>query len=260
MKVKVTSVSYLNAKPFMYGIFKQGIESQLELDLSIPSISAQKLIDGEVDLGLVPVATIPFLKEAHIISDYCIGSVGQVKTVAIFAERPLEEITHLYLDFHSKTSVALTKVLLKEYWNLEPVLLEAKEGYIEQIKGRTAGLIIGDRAIGMDTKYDYVYDLGLAWEAHTGLPFVFAAWVSNKPLEAQFVQDFNAALKSGLNAIDELAYILPTPSNGFDIQQYFTKYISYDLDAEKQRALTLFLQKINSPIQPHFQLNRPVLA
>ena len=84
-KIKVTAVSYLNTKPFLYGIFNHGLEEELDLELNIPSVCAQKLRDGEVDLGLVPVAIIPQLIRPHIISDYCIGTVGAVKTVCLYS-------------------------------------------------------------------------------------------------------------------------------------------------------------------------------
>ncbi|MDX1942329.1 MAG: MqnA/MqnD/SBP family protein, partial [Saprospiraceae bacterium] len=122
-KYKLTAVSYLNTKPLLYGIFKNKIADQIELQLDMPSVCAQKLKDGRADIGLVPVAVIPELKTPHIISDYCIGTVGAVKTVCLYGERPIEEWNALYLDYQSRTSVELTKLLLKEYWKLDILTL-----------------------------------------------------------------------------------------------------------------------------------------
>ncbi len=248
-KLKVTAVSYLNTKPLLYGILQSPIAAEIDLQLDIPSDCARRLSTGEADLGLVPVAVIPELESPHIISDYCIGTVGAVKTVAIFSERPLEEVEALYLDHHSRTSVELVRLLLRDYWRISPRLLPAKEGYIGQIGGPRAGLVIGDRTIGLDRRYPFVYDLGEAWMAHTGLPFVFAAWVSNRPLAPGFVQALNQAMGQGISQIPQLMYILPSPHPDFDLQEYFTKNISYQLDAAKREALARFLAAI-SPKAP----------
>lgn len=245
-KIKVTAVSYLNTKPLLYGIFKSDIESQIDLQLDIPSVCAERLLSGEAELGLVPVAIIPFLEDAHIVSDYCIGTNGAVKTVCIYGEVPIEKMDAIYLDFHSRTSVELTSYLLEKHWRLSPKLLHSQEGYIEQIGEKIGGLVIGDRTIGLEAQFPYVYDLGSEWKKHTGLPFVFAAWVSNKKLPESFLRSFNQALKAGIEHIPQLINLMPMSSNNFDLKDYFTNHISYELDAPKRKALHLFLEYLRA--------------
>ncbi len=216
----------------------------MELQTDIPSVCADKLIKQEVDLALIPVAAIPKVPNAEIISDYCIGTKGTVRTVCIYSDCPIEDIDVLYLDYHSRTSVALTKILVEEYWKIKPLLLDASPGYIDKIEGTSAGLVIGDRTIDLENRFSYTYDLGEIWEQHTGMPFVFAAWVSNRTLDPAFIKAFNAALDYGLAHINELMLILPSPAPGFDLKTYFTHYISYELDRPKRQALDLFLNKI----------------
>jgi chorismate dehydratase len=249
-KLKVTAVSYLNTKPLLYGIFKSSLAGKIDLQLDIPSVCASKLKSGEADLGLVPVAVIPELATPHLISDYCIGTVGPVKTVAVYGDRPIGEMTHIYLDYHSRTSVELTRILLEEYWKATPELIPAHSGYEQEIRESRGGLVIGDRTIGMEEKHPYVYDLGEAWMAHTGLPFVFAAWVSNRPLDEEFLAQFNQALKQGVEEIPQLIYLIPAPAAGFDLKEYFTKYISYEFDEAKRKALSVFLEKVNRNLRP----------
>lgn len=239
-KIRLSAVSYLNTKPFIYGIFRSDLSERIDLSLDIPSVCAQKLQRGEADLVLTPVAVIPELPEAHLVSDYCIGSTGRVKTVCIFSEKPLPEIKRLYLDFHSRTSVALSRLLCREFWKIEPEFLPAAEGYEQKIGGDTAGLIIGDRAIGREKQFPFVYDLGEAWTAWTGLPFVFAAWVSARPLHPDFVAQFNRALQNGIAHLPELTKILPNWP-GFDLDDYFLHNISYGLDEAKWLGLNRFL-------------------
>ena len=243
-KLKVTAVSYLNTKPLLYGLLQSPIAQQIELKLDIPSICAKRLKEGDAGLGLVPVAIIPELDTPHLISDYCIGTVGAVKTVALYSERPLEEVKELYLDHHSRTSVELTKLLLHGHWKVSPKLIPASDGYIETLGGDRAGLVIGDRTIGLEERFPYVYDLGEAWLQFTGLPFVFAAWVSNRPLEPEFVEAFNRAMQQGIAHIPELMYLLPSPHPSFDLEEYFTRFISYELDARKRKALERFLEAV----------------
>ncbi len=256
-KYKLTAVSYLNTKPLLYGIFKSRIAERIELQLNMPSVCARKLREGSADIGLVPVAVIPELETPHIISDYCIGTVGAVQTVCLYGETPIENWEALYLDYQSRTSVELTKVLLREYWQLSPKLLTAEPGYESKIAGCTGGLVIGDRTIGMEARYSHVYDLGNIWMQHTGLPFVFAAWVSNRSLEADFIAEFNKALAQGIAAIPELTLLMPEQKSGFDLETYFTQHISYYLDDDKRRALALFLSQISpgTPMPPVLRAN-----
>ncbi len=247
-RLRVTAVSYLNTKPFLYGIFNSGLDQEMDLSLDIPSVCAQKLLSGEADLGLVPVVTIPAMDRPVVISDYCIGADGPVRTVAIFSEVPVSRIKRLLLDFHSRTSVELVKLLLREYWQVSPRLIPAQEGFIEEIGGDTAGLVIGDRTFALDQKFPFSYDLGLAWKDWTGLPFVFAAWVSRRPLPDDFVRRFNEALARGIELIPQLIALMPKPVIGMGLEDYFRHQISYVLDTTKKEALALFLGKI-APIK-----------
>lgn len=249
-KLKVTAVSYLNTKPFLYGIFNNQVDHLIDLKLDIPSVCAEKLKSGEADLGLVPVAILPELQSPHIVSDFCIGATGSVRTVCLFSEKPVEEIETVYLDYHSRTSVELVKVLLKNHWEVAPKLVPASVGFENKIKGTTAALVIGDRAIDLLDKFSFCYDLGEAWNDYANLPFVFAAWVSNRPLDAAFLKQFNQALSSGVAQIPKLVYLLPTPQPGFDLQDYFTNNISYNFDDDKRKALSRFLSEMNCKIQP----------
>lgn len=213
-----------------------------EISEDIPSECARKLINGEVDLGLIPIATLPKVPNGHIISDYCIGADGPVKTVCIYAERPLAELDGIYLDYQSRTSVALAKLLLKLHWKLFPNLIDSEPGFEQKIKGKMGALVIGDRAIGLEDQYPYVYDLAREWKRFTGLPFVFAAWVANKPLPDYFTNRLNDSFEFGMAHRQQLADLLSPSLGGFDLYAYYTKYLSYNLDTRKREAMNLFLQ------------------
>ncbi len=255
-KLRISAVSYLNSKPFIYGLYRSDMADVMDLSLDIPSVCAQKLLLGEVDLALAPVAIIPELPEAHIISDYCIGAVGQVKTVCIFSNTPITEVKRLYLDFHSRSSVALARILCEKYWHIQPEFVPTTEGFEQQVGGTTAAVIIGDKAIGKDKQFAYTYDLAEAWMSWTGLPFVFAAWISTKPLEENLVERFNTAMQIGIDHIPELTKIIPNIP-GFDVEDYFRHHISYDLDQPKWVALNRFLSLLAGENGYHLRRNVP---
>tara|TARA_B100000809_G_scaffold145240_1_gene142847 strand:- start:8064 stop:8831 length:768 start_codon:yes stop_codon:yes gene_type:complete len=246
-RIKVSAVSYINTLPFLYGINKSEIKNQLDLSLDIPSECAKKLLSGEVDIGLVPVAILPQLKEYHIVSDYCIGAVGNVDSVALYSNVPLDEIESVYLDYQSRSSVNLVKVLAKEYWHISPLWIDTSEGYENKIEGNIAGVIIGDRTFNLSKEYKYKYDLSGEWMKYSGLPFVFACWVSNIQLPKLFIEEFNEALSFGINNIESVInnYSGTTVSKE-DLNVYLTKSISYILDDKKQLAIKCFLGSIKT--------------
>ena len=246
-KIKVSAVSYLNSSPFIYGINHSEIKDEIELSLDTPSVCADKLIIDKADIGLIPIAEIPALKESHIITDYCISSKGKVNSVLILSELPITEIKTILLDYQSRTSVLLAKILAAKYWHILPDFKNAARGYENKIKTSTAGLVIGDRALMMKDKYKYAYDLSEAWFEMTALPFVFACWVSNKKIEKNFVKKFNNALKYGVNNINEVI----SENNSSKIsaeamQQYLKKNISYVLTDEKKEGMDLFFKLLQN--------------
>ncbi|MDA3616807.1 menaquinone biosynthetic enzyme MqnA/MqnD family protein [Polluticaenibacter yanchengensis] len=241
-KIRVGAVSYLNTKPLLYGIERSHNLPELELITGYPAKIAQQLIDDELDMGLVPVAIIPKLSQYFIKSKFCIGAVGEVATVCIFSEVPLEEVTEVMLDYQSRTSVKLAQVLLKKYWKLTPAFVPATEDFQTKIKGTTAAVVIGDRAFEQAKQSKYVYDLADAWVAYTGLPFVFAAWISNKPLPDEFWQRFDAANAQGFKHLNEIVAANDSPF--YDLKTYYTENINYLLDDFKRKGLERFLVEI----------------
>ncbi len=245
MKYKLSVVSYLNTIPFIYGLKQSGLDKKLNISLDIPSACADKLLNNKVDISLVPIVVLKQMQNTYIISNFCIGADGAVDTVCLFSDVPINEIESIFLDYQSKTSVELLKILLKEYWKVSPKLLVAKGNYEQKIKGKKAGIIIGDRAFQYQSKFKYVYDLSAIWKSHTGLPFVFACWIANKKIDEEFIKEFNKALSFGLQntqkAIDSAASIYSHCNNPAD---YLNNKISYHLDVEKQKGMELFLEKI----------------
>ena len=241
-KIRVGAVSYLNTKPLIYG-FEQGMMAgAIDLKIEFPAKIASMLLKDQIDVGLVPVAVIPEMKEHYIISDYCIGCDGAVASVCLFSEVSLEKIKKVLLDYQSTTSVELLKILIKHYWKINPVFEQTSEDYQSKISGTTAALVIGDRALEQRKISRYIYDLGLEWKKFTGLPFAFAAWVSNKKLDTDFITSFNEATAFGLSNLNLV--IKENPFKIFDLAYYYNECIKFDLTDDKKKAMELFLTEL----------------
>lgn len=242
-KIRISAVSYTNTKPFLYGIQNTDIINQIDLSLDNPSDCAQKLIDDVVDIGLIPVAATISLPHWEIVSDYCIGAVGPVNSVFIFSNCEIHQVKTLQLDPQSRSSNNLAKVLLKNFWQIQPELITSAPDYSQSTDEYTAFVQIGDRTFGKAENYPYVYDLAAEWIKFTGLPFTFAAWIANKTIPQEFINSFNQSLQYGLDHREDLFKQIPM-RNDFDIRDYLTRRIDYPLTEPKKQALYLFLKYI----------------
>lgn len=245
-KVRISAVSYLNTIPFLYGLYNTfGISEIADISLDVPSKCARKIIENEADIGLVPVGSLLSLNEFKIISPFCLSTDKEVFTVKLYSQVPLTEIESILLDYQSLTSINLARILAKHYWKINPEFINAEQGYIGQIKNKTAGVVIGDRVFDVDSDFEYGYDLALEWYNFTKFPFTFAVWVANKNIETKFIDKINQALKFGIENI-------PLAINSFkdkytclsenEIHNYLFKNINYHFNELKQKSLNQFLE------------------
>ena len=160
---KISVISYLNSIPFVHGLNMSSISKSLNLQWDYPSVCADKLINNVVDIGLVPVVVLKDYPSFKIISEYCIGANGDVDTVCLFSNVPIQDVQEIYLDYQSRTSVELLKILCREYWKINPIFKQSKIGFENNINKNTSALIIGDRAFQANNKYEFVYDLSKYW-------------------------------------------------------------------------------------------------
>jgi chorismate dehydratase len=244
--VKISIVNYTNTLPFKWALKKSELLKEINLQEDIPSICAQKLQFKQVDIALVPVALLAELDQYEIVSDYCIGADGIVDSVKLYSNVPFEQIENITLDYQSRSSIALTKILCEHYWRIQPEFENAKPGFESKIQGKNANVVIGDRTFELNGKFQYEYDLAEAWKAMTGLPFVFAAWVSTEKIDKKFIEKFNAVLNEGIEnipvSVNESKELKISKEKALD---YLTKKISYNLDERKRKGMDLFLRHLN---------------
>lgn len=245
---KISCVKYTNSLPFIYGLEKSSISQNIILELDTPAECYRKLLNKEVDIGLVPVVAIQSLKEKHFISSYGIGASGKVKSVILATATALNEIKTIYLDYQSRTSVQLVRLLAKEHWKINPEFLQAKRGFVDKkIPKGTAYVVIGDRSFSF-YKTDYlIYDLAEEWKRFTGKDFVFATWIANREIDKDFILEFDKALKAGLGMRKKIIQDLVLNVNGLDmdLEEYYFKNINYNFGSEAREGMELFLNLLN---------------
>lgn len=205
--VRLGAVSYLNTKPLVQGLEQRSDLFTVRFD--VPSRCAELLHEGGVDVGLIPA--VEFLRgdeEYRIVPGVAIGSHGSIASVALFTRVPMAEVRTLALDVSSRTSVALTRILCAERWQISPAFTPAEPDVRRMLSRADAALVIGDPALAIDPRAAGVtkIDLGTEWQALTGLPFVYAMWCGRDgAVTRAHVDALNAARDRGVAAIDAIA-------------------------------------------------------
>jgi chorismate dehydratase len=174
-RVRIGAVNYLNTKPLIYNLERLAPKALLSLDL--PSRLADRLAEGKLDVALIPVVEYFRGDGYSIVPNIAIATRGPALSVTLFSRVPWAEIRRVALDEGSRTSVALTQILLRERHNLTPQLQPLPADVPAEQVDADAVLLIGDRAMKSCLPgFRFAYDLGQEWHDWTGLPFVYAVW------------------------------------------------------------------------------------
>lgn len=239
--IRITSVSYSNSLPFVFGIENSGFPIAYSLNLRNPAGCAKDFRNGDADIALVPVGALDSLKNYKIISNYCIGAKNAVRSVLLLSQLKIDKIRKIYLDSESETSVKLVKILCRHYWKINPVYEDIEIAKVKSF-GRDAYLVIGDKALDLAGNFSFSYDLAESWYQFQKIPFVFAVWVANKDLESQVEENFNLALKFG---IENIRLVTEKFKQGYkhhiDLNFYLTSCIDFHLDKDKLQSIRKYL-------------------
>ena len=182
MNFRIATVSFLNSVPLMEW-FSTSDGSGHQIISELPSKMSDLLKNGDADVALLPVVESFRGQTGGLFAGTGIACYGNVDSVKLFSSGPLSQIQNVLADRGSKSSVALTQILLGELQNIKPgfVQIEPRPGHIPA--DNEAILVIGDRCfeyekqlIESDKTGVIAYDLGGMWFDMTGLPFVFAVW------------------------------------------------------------------------------------
>ncbi|AMY11196.1 hypothetical protein LuPra_04443 [Luteitalea pratensis] len=255
--IRIGAVGFLNASPLAYGLDR---DPRVSLRLDLPSVCASLLHAGEIDLGLVPVIEI-LRGPVHydLVPGLAIACEGTVNSVALFTRVPVAQIRRLALDVSSRSSVGLVRILCRHHWSIEPEYVDASPDLASMLDVADAALMIGDPAL--DAPWQSLgaikIDLGEAWQAFTGLPFVFAAWVARPGVVTPALIDLlHAASRAGQAAIPLLAEAEAAgdSTRAGRLERYLRQNIRYHLDEPALRGLsrylTLAMDEGLAPVRP----------
>jgi chorismate dehydratase len=242
--LRIGAVGYLNARPLTWALDRTPERWQVRYDL--PSVCARLLQDGEVDLGLVP--SIEYLQSSdyRFVPGVGVTSRGKIASVALYTKRPVDQIRHIALDTSSRTSVALIQVLCRHHFDIRPRFVPHGPDLAVMTRDFDAGLLIGDPAFEADQTRLGVekIDLGEAWTAMTGLPFVYAAWTGRPgAAAADDIRALQDAQAEGVRAVDQIAaeYARGDAEKTRRAALYLRDNVKYGLGADEAAGLQRFL-------------------
>jgi chorismate dehydratase len=225
--MRIGAVNYLNSKPLVYGLEELAPDARITYDL--PSRLADSLAAGRLDVALIPSVEFFRTPGHRIVSDACVACRGPVLSVKLHFRVPPQEVRRVALDEGSRTSAALTQILLLEMCGVRPIWEALPIGCGPETTEADAVLLIGDRAISdsepgtesgnpqsairnpqssgtISTDFAEVWDLGEQWCRWTGLPFVFAMWIARSGAEVAEVEGvLGAARDQGMRHLNEIA-------------------------------------------------------
>jgi chorismate dehydratase len=237
--IRIGAVTYLNTKPLIYRLDELATGAELILDL--PSRLADRLEAAELDVALIPIIEYFRTGPYRIVPNIAIASHGPVLSVTLFSRVPWPEIRRVALDVGSRTSAALTQVLLQKRYGVQPEIVPLPMDADADKVDADAVLLIGDRAMRACLPgFVHAYDLGQEWHDWVGLPFVYAVWavrdgVDLGPVEAAL----HEAKRQGCRAIGSIAF-QEAPKLGLDAgfcRRYLSNIIRFDLGPREQAGL-----------------------
>jgi chorismate dehydratase len=238
--VRIASVSYLNARPLIYGLEQ---EKDHKLFLDVPAKLIDLLRDDRADVALLPVIDYQRMEGLRIVPAGGIGSDAETLTVRIFSRKPIDRIETLACDIESHTSVALAKIIFAEAYGIWPEFVELSK---LSPKSDAARLLIGDKVVCDEpVGFSHQLDLGAAWNKLTGLPFVFAVWIARGGIElGDLPARLERAKQQGLAHVNEIIeqFAIPRGWPGALAKQYLTVNLNYDIGAPQLDAIQLFHQ------------------
>ena len=244
---RISASSYSNTAPLIWSFLYGSERRQFELILdNSPARSAELLAQKRVDAALVPVIEYQRIENVLLIPDVCVGAKEKVRSVCLVTKgEDLKSVKSVALDVSSKTSVALTKIIFREFLTREPDYKEAKPNLETMLAAADCALLIGDPALTIDEKIYRKFDLAETWKNFTNFGFVFAMWMANaEKLQVAGQIDFRRIRDEGLNHLDEIVlnYEAEIALAREEFRIYLSENISYSIDANMQKGLELFFR------------------
>ncbi len=242
--IRVGAVNYLNTRPLIHDL--PALAPQAELILDVPGRLADLLAEDNLDVGLIPAIEYFRAGGYSIVPGLCIGSRGPVLSVTLFSRKPWAGIRTVALDVGSRTSAALTQILLRKRHGVAPEVRPLPMDANPETVDADAVLLIGDRAMRACLPgFEHAYDLGREWHDWTGLPFVYAFWAVRGGVDLGPVEEaFHEALRRGRRHVGRIAQA-EAPRLGLDAgfcRRYLETVIQFDLGPRELEGLQRYYE------------------
>jgi len=242
-RIRIGAVGYLNARPLVYGLEQS---SRFSLRFDVPARCADLLHADEIDLGLIP--SIEYLRGPRtygIVPDLAVASNGPVASVALYTRKEPRDMRSIALDTTSRTSVALTRVVAKHAFKIDPELIPMAPDLHSMLDRADGALIIGDKALFLDhaTEGARKIDLGELWTEATSLPFVYAFWAGRpRVIDPDDVTALRCARDAGVANVDLIAAacVPDDPVRQEVVARYLRNNIQYSLNGAAEEGLRTF--------------------
>jgi len=213
---------------------------------AVPARCAQMLAQSEVEVALVPVIEYQRAHDVSLVSDVCVGSKDEVRSVLLVSRKAeLESIRSVALDESSRTSATLVKIIFREFLGRDADWTTRSPDLHEMLDRADGALIIGDPAMVFPRGDLTIWDMATLWRNYTGLGFVFAMWMLNdsasdraRTVDFAAARDEGVANRSGI--VSDYQKLLGL--SGESLQEYLDRNICFRLDNEMQRGLDLYFQ------------------
>jgi chorismate dehydratase len=244
---RIAASSYLNTAPLIWSFLHGSKQDAVRLFThQAPARCAEMLASGEVDAALVPVIEYQRIPDIAIMPNVCVGSQAAVRSVVIASKlNNLKKVKRVALDDSSRTSVALVKIIFREFLGFEPEWQVSLPDLGSMLEHNDAALIIGDPAMKIPRDQFRIFDLATLWHDFTGFGFVFAMWMSRGGnAEAVSMVDFAGARDEGLAHLDEIAagYEDQPSLSSDEIKDYLTRNIAFQMDENMMKGLELYFE------------------
>jgi chorismate dehydratase len=282
-KLRISIVEYLNTAPLVWGFTEGPLVGKYDLSFTFPAKCAAALRAGEVDVAIIPAIEYQRMDGLVALPDMAVAAKGEVRSILVVSKTPIDRVKSMALDTSSRSSVALVRLLAAENWRIAPEFIDAKPDPVTMLARADAALIIGDPALRIAVKMDYlfakkpkpggccqgdeselpvpgypalfVYDVAFEWREMTGKPCVLAIWAGRKDkITPEILADFEASKRFGLAHISDIAegaslkLDLPVPA----LEAYLRDNIDFSLDEENLAGLNLYFEKCASAgLVPH---------
>jgi len=258
--VRIAASSFLNSKPLLHGLGRGPARDRIHLEHAPPSECARRLSEGEVDVGLLPVAAIAQLG-LFALPVGCVSSRGRVESVLLVGQTPIDAWKAVALDRSSRTSATLARLILaaRGKTDLHYEVRDPQEA-AAVVDDERGALLIGDAALELQHRFPHRYDLGELWTHWTGFPMVFALWATREPtVDPLILAEMQEAVEAGKRAFPQIALAHAVERGETDpepYRRYLAESLAFDLGRKEREGLAEYLRRANAagllPPQLHF--------